>query len=109
MRNLQFDHFTPHGSNTKCPTIQANDHKGIDYKYNIKPTILSIYEKNERLYGVCVTNDGIRPYQNDGHKGTLTEWGTISFVSRKHQCLQTSHRGGYIIRIYEKISSTPTT
>lgn len=50
-------------------------------------------KKNERLYGVCVTNDGIRPYQNDGHKGTLTEWGTISFVSRKHQCLQTSHRG----------------
>lgn len=29
--------------------------------------------KNERLYGVYVTKDGIRPYQNDGHKGTLTE------------------------------------
>lgn len=50
MRNLQFDHFTPHGSNTKCPTIQANDQKGIDYKYNIRPTILSIYEKKMNDY-----------------------------------------------------------
>lgn len=54
MRNLQFDHFTPHGSNTKCPAIQANDHKGIDYKYNIRPTILSIYEKKwTTIWSLC--------------------------------------------------------
>ena len=58
--------------------------------------------KGCRLYGVSVTKDGLRPYQNDGHKGSLTEFGTISFVSVKHQCLQTAHRGGYIIIVYEK-------
>lgn len=64
--------------------------------------------KKNRLYGVCVTKDGIRPYQDDGHKGSLTEIGTISFISRKHHCLQTAHRGGYIIKVYEKTQSTPT-
>jgi len=58
--------------------------------------------KGCRLHGVSVTEDGLRPYQNDGHKGSLTEFGTISFVSVKHQCLQTAHRGGYIIRVYER-------
>lgn len=55
--------------------------------------------KGCRLYGVSVTKDGLRPYQNDGHKGSLTEFGTISFISVKHQCLQTAHRGGYIFRV----------
>ena len=55
-----------------------------------------------RLYGVAVTKQGIRPFLNDGHKGSLTEYGTISFKSVKHQCLQTAHQGGYVLIIYEK-------
>lgn len=56
-----------------------------------------------RLYGVAVTKQGIRPFLNDGHKGSLTEYGTISFKSVKHQCLQTAHRGGgYVFVVYEK-------
>ena len=50
-----------------------------------------------RLYGVAVTKQGIRPFLNDGHKGSLTEYGTISFKSVKHQCLQTAHRGGMFL------------
>ena len=55
-----------------------------------------------RLYGVAVTKQGIRPFLNDGHKGSLTEYRTISFKSVKHQCLQTAHRGGYVFVVYEK-------
>lgn len=55
-----------------------------------------------RLYGVAVTKQGIRPFLNDGHKGSLTEYGTISFQFVKHQCLQTAHRGGYVFVVYEK-------
>ena len=62
---------------------------------------LLIFMKN-RLHGVAVTKQGIRPFLNDGHKGSLTEYGTISFKSVKHQCLQTAHRGGYVFVVYEK-------
>lgn len=55
-----------------------------------------------RLHGVAVTKRGIRPFLNDGRKGSLTECGTISFKSVKHQCLQTAHRGGYVFVVYEK-------
>ena len=55
-----------------------------------------------RLHGVVVTKQGIRPFLNDGHKGSLTEYGTIGFKSAKHQCLQTAHRGGYMLVVYEK-------
>lgn len=56
-----------------------------------------------RLYGVAVTKQGIRPFLNDGHKGSLTEYGTISFKSVKHQCLQTAHRGGMCLWCMRKI------
>ena len=56
-----------------------------------------------RLHGVAVTKHGIRPFMNDGRKGSLTEYGTISFLSAKHQCLQTAHRGGMYLQCMRKI------
>lgn len=58
---------------------------------------------SERLAGVYVTPIGLRPYMDDGHKGSLTELGTICYASaKKTQCLQTAHKGKFIVVFYER-------
>ena len=55
-----------------------------------------------RLYGVAVTKQGIRPFLNDGHKGSLTEYGTISFKSVNPNACRPHIGGGYVFVVYEK-------
>ena len=38
-----------------------------------------------RLHGVAVTRQGIRPFLKDGHKGRLTKYGNISLKSVKQK------------------------
>ena len=39
------DHFKPYDvGGGKCQPIKANDYKGIDPNYNIRPALLEIYE-----------------------------------------------------------------
>ena len=47
MRKYILDHFKPrsiYGGGGKCQPIKANDYKGIDPNYNIRPALLEIYE-----------------------------------------------------------------
>ena len=46
MRKYILDHFKPRSIYVlgKCQPIKANDYKGIDPNYNIRPALLEIYE-----------------------------------------------------------------
>lgn len=45
MRKYILDHFKPRSIyGVKCQPIKANDYKGIDPNYNIRPALLEIYE-----------------------------------------------------------------
>ena len=45
MRKYILDHFKPMSIyDGKCQPIKANDYKGIDPNYNIRPALLEIYE-----------------------------------------------------------------
>lgn len=51
----------------------------------------------ERCAGVAVTERGLRPYKNDGHQGTMSEFGTISFINQKADALTTQHEPKIIV------------
>lgn len=45
----------------------------------------------ERCAGVSITERGLRPYKDDGHRGSMSEFGTISFTNQKSDALTTQH------------------
>lgn len=68
----------------KSYCIDANYYKGGNPK--------SCFTKNRRqLAGVSQTASGIRPYKNDGRKGSFSEIGTINLEDGKASCLSTTH------------------
>ena len=44
-----------------------------------------------QLEGVAITPNGIRPYKNDGRKGSFSEIGTIATPNHKSQCVTVAH------------------
>ena len=64
MRKYILDHFKPRsiygGGGGKCQPIKANDYKGIDPNYNIRPSLLEIYEHSDypRLQKACISSGG---------------------------------------------------
>ncbi len=43
------------------------------------------------IAGVSITDNGIRPYKNDGRKGSLSEIGTIGTPDTKSSCITSEH------------------
>ncbi|MCK5610511.1 DNA (cytosine-5-)-methyltransferase [Candidatus Pacearchaeota archaeon] len=50
-----------------------------------------IKDENPRVAGVSITDDGLRPYKDDGHQGSLSEFGTISFPDSKAVTCTAAH------------------
>jgi DNA-cytosine methyltransferase len=68
----------------KSYCIDANYHKGGNPK--------SYFEKGRRqLVGIAETEMGLRPYKNDGRKGSFSEIGTIGASNTKAACLSVAH------------------
>ena len=68
----------------KSYCIDANYYKGGNPK--------SYFTKSRRqLVSISKTANGIRPYKNDGRKGSFSEIGTINLESGKASCLSTAH------------------
>lgn len=68
----------------KSYCIDANYHKGGNPK--------SYFEKGRRqLVGIAETDTGLRPYKNDGRKGSFSEIGTISEEHTKVAVVTVAH------------------
>lgn len=68
----------------KSYCIDANYHKGGNPK--------RYFEKSSRqLVGISETKNGIRPYKNDGRKGSFSEIGTINVEGGKASCVSSAH------------------
>ncbi len=71
----------------KAYCIDANYYKGGNEK--------SYFEKGRRqLVGISETENGIRPYKNDGRKGSFSEIGTINLESGKSSCISSAQANG---------------
>ncbi len=75
--------------------IDANYHKGGNPK--------SYFEKGRRqLVGIAETENGLRPYKNDGRKGSFSEIGTINRESGKASCVSSAHAPKLLLQDYSK-------
>lgn len=83
----------------KSYCIDANYYKGGNPK--------SYFEKSRRqLVGIAETKNGIRPYKNDGRKGSFSEIGTINLEDGNASCVSSAHAPKVLLPQYRKLTAT---
>lgn len=76
-----------YGIDGKSPTLTTNKGEGSKIALRQSEARLMVRE----LQGVAVTPNGLRPFKNDGRKGSFSEIGTIATPDHKAQCLTSAH------------------
>lgn len=68
---------------------------------NWKGNFVTLPKKGYELEGIAITKNGIRPYKNDGRKGSFSEIGTIGLPDTKSACISATHAPKFIQKIGE--------
>ena len=71
-------------------------------KMGLLVNVIDELKKNPRVAGVSITDDGLRPYKDDGHQGSLSEFGVIAFPDSKSATCTTGHSPKVIIPVIKQ-------
>lgn len=78
-----FGHHSDTAEN-KSKTLVANLHKGVPYNV--------LVDRSKRtIAGLSLTENGLRPYKDDGHMGSISEIGTIGLPDTKSAAVTSAH------------------
>lgn len=95
-----------YGVDAKSPTVTTNKGEGSKIAFHQSEKRLMVKENDNRaIAGIVMTENGIRPYKNDGRKGSLTEIGTIGLADTKSAAVTVANAPKYTDRHIRNMKS----